>query len=272
MKRGRSRTFAVSLAAAAAALVVSSSFVLSRQGDGPGETLTGLAFEVKPEKHSYLPGEPVVMSLKVTNRSGAPVLFNADSDVWHGYVKIFVAAEGEDYGEYVGPDWGLEDSVRARRVKLEPGQSFETSASVLYNHRVATGHLNEAAARHAAAGRLGREYALATPGRYAIKAVLYGADFRSKLESGPVRVEVREPVGPDAEVWRVLSGNPKFGYFIQSGSLGENPAGPQARELITTLEGLLQSYPASGYAERIRHSLVQYRAMLEKIKGRGRGR
>jgi hypothetical protein len=50
--------------------------------------------------------------------------------------------------------------VRAAQVEIPPRGSFETAATVLYNHRPETGHLSELYAREIRGKQVGTEYPL----------------------------------------------------------------------------------------------------------------
>ena len=107
----------------------------------------GLALTLQCSKPSYALGELVSLNIKVSNQTGQTVFLSTATDVWTGAVRVFIASEGGDFKEYLGPGWGLKDIVRAAQLEIPPRGSFETAATVLYNHSQETGHLSELYAR-----------------------------------------------------------------------------------------------------------------------------
>ncbi|HYJ85332.1 MAG TPA: hypothetical protein VEW46_04700 [Pyrinomonadaceae bacterium] len=78
----------------------------------------------------------VLLRFKIANESAAPALFDGDPTVWDGNLKVFVADETGFLKEYFGPGWGTRDLLRPELLKLLPGQSFETEATVLWNQKI----------------------------------------------------------------------------------------------------------------------------------------
>jgi hypothetical protein len=234
-----------------------------------GRSLQGLAFDLQTDKASYLPGEPVELVIRVTNRSSATVLISPGFDVWVGHVEIRIAYENSEYKAYKGPGWGLRDIAATVPITLAAGRAFSTQATILYNRGVGSTQLNARARKAIAEDRLEEGYALATPGRYQIKAVLYGHAFADKVESRPVVVAVSEPGGADKDVWSALEADPELGYFIQAAGPRGDPAAPRSTKLPETLEKIMSDYPSSRYADAIRRSVSEYRAVVEDLRERG---
>jgi hypothetical protein len=250
-------------------VIFTSRFVSAKSMEPTNLQFDALVLEVQANKKSYILGEPVGLKFKVTNRSSAPMVLHGGADVWHGLLGVLIAYGDDEFKRYLGPRWGLTDSIGKSSIPLAPGDLFETEASILYNHRVETDHLNEDAARQAAKGRIETEYALIKPGRYRIKAILYDSDLKSKIESKPIQVSVEEPQGADVEVWSTLKSNAEYAYFIQTGSPKGHPTAAKTKQMVQALEKLIDSYPASRYVESIHHSLSRYRSELEELKKRG---
>ena len=179
------------------------------------------------------------------------------------------ASEDLRYKEYRGPGWGLRDVAESGSITLRPGQAHRTRATILYNHGVETEHLNARRAKEIREQFLGTGYALGTPGRYRIKARLYGHRFVNYIESAPIEITVSEPTGIDREVWEVLKTDPEYGYFIQSGGPKGHPTTPRNVQMMETLEKIANDQPLSRYTEGINQSLSKHRAVLEDLRGRG---
>lgn len=225
----------------------------------------GLALILQSSKPSYVLGELVNLKIKVINQTGRAVPLAGTTNVWTGAVRVLIASARGDFKEYLGPGWGLKDIVGAPPVEIQPGGSFETAATVLYNHRPETGHLSELYASEIRGKRVGTEYAFAQPGTYRLKAVLQDAKG-SALESGVLEIDIREPQGADRSIWEVLREDPELGYFVQEGGPNGPPETPRSQQLEATLERLAGSFPEGRQAEGIRAGLAEYRALLEELR------
>jgi hypothetical protein len=239
------------------------------QAGGPAPPEPGqLALRVRADGAAHVPGEPVTLKFTVLNNAGEPAVLPGGADVWRGHLRVFIARPGGDFKEYLGPRWGLRD-VSGGALTIRPRGSYETEASVLYNHRPETAHLSEAYAAQARAGRVETEYALPAPGTYRVKAVLYLGESAAPVESEPTRVRVEAPRGDDLEVWNQIKGDAAFGYLIQSGDLPAHPDSPEARRVVERLESLAASYPDSRHARYIRAGLDRFRAAVNRLRAQG---
>jgi hypothetical protein len=227
-----------------------------------------LALQVRSEKSSYIPGEPITLKFSVLNRADTPIVLDGGADVWRGQLKVFIAQPGEGFKEYLGPQWGIKD-VAGGSVTIVPRGVYETEAAILYNHRTETSHLSELYAAQASSERVGTEYAVAMPGRYRIKAVLHVAELNDPIESAPIRVIVEEPRGDDLRVWNEIKDDAAYGYFIQTGDIKAHPNSPKAKRVVEKLEHLVTSYPDSKYSAYIRPSLAKFRSAVTDLKKQG---
>jgi len=237
---------------------------VSARGRQPG--MSGLVLEMRPDKASYVLGETVALEFTVMNESATTVTLAGGADVWRGSIEVFVAFGDEGYREYRGPRWGLDDVVAASPMTLAPGGVYRTEATLLYNHRVETAHLAPSRARAIEEAQVSSPYALARPGIYSIKAVLYDARFEDRIESEPVVIGVVEPSGEEIEIWNQLQGDPELGYFIQTGGPRGHPTAPRSLQLATTLERIVDAHPGGRYTAAIQSALAQYRTSVELLR------
>jgi hypothetical protein len=179
----------------------------------------------------------------------------------------FISAdETGPFKEYFGPGWGARDMLRPEPLKLLPGQSFETEATMLWNQKIETGHLSELYAKKAAKQRLVTDYALTEPGKYYIKAVLHSPRTGTSVESPPIQIIVEDPEGDDLDVWKALKQNGDYGFFLQTGGLVDDPKGPKTLKVVNHLQNLISKHPNSRYASRIRQSLLKRQESIEQIE------
>ena len=210
----------------------------------------GLWLSVAPEKSDYFPGEIVNLKFTIGNNAGTAVALDAP-DVESGRLRVFISEDGKTYREYLGPNWGLKDSPSKSRLELKPGDEFQTSATLLFNVRVATWHLNELYAQDIRNQRIETDYALTRAGRYYLKAVLEFPNDKNAMESAPAELVISEPVLEDGLAWEILRGHPGSAYFLHAGEL---PLDEESAKLLRAdLTEILERYPSCIYANRIKN-------------------
>ena len=230
-----------------------------------GQDTDGLTLEVQPDQSSYLPGEMIALRFRVMNTSSTSISVGSESTVWDGNLKVFIAYEDGPFKEYFGPGWGTKDRVAGQPVSLAQGQTFETEATILWNHKVETSHLNPAYAKDISEKRLNTDYALTKSGTYSIKAVLNNIQTGNKVESAPVVITVEEPQGEDLEVWKKIKEDANYGLLIQTGGLAEQPKGPKTTRIAVELEEILSRHPNSRYSKDIRSGLTKRQNALKAL-------
>jgi hypothetical protein len=251
---------------AALAGVMCTTLVLSQSEAPASQDIKLLSLQVKSDKQSYLPGEMLTLDFRILNNSSVPVTLPRSVDVRTGYLRVFIAEESGQYDQYIGPRWGMSDVMRRKEVLLAPGESYETSATVLHNKTVETAHLSVTAAAEVAKGRIRTEYVLPKPGMYSIKAALYDDAMMNRIESEPISVLIEEPQGVDLEVWNKIKDDGDFALFMQTGEIKERPNGPKTKQVVETLGSIEKAFPTTRYVGGIRSGLAKRRSILDKQK------
>ncbi len=247
--------------------VAFSGALLTIKPDSPqDQDFARLRLDVKADKDKYVLGELVNLKFNITNTSDEPVSVDKNSDVYTGALRVFVAYESGDFKKYLGPRWSVKDAG-VSFIKLSPGKSYQTEATMLCNPVIDTAHLNPSAAAQAIKDEnfVDGLYTLSQPGSYYIKAVLYDTDSVHKIESEPVRIIEEEPLGDDIQFWETIKNDRNYGYFIQTGHLNESNNGSKTMRIVGKLEQLLSSNPNSRYAAMITHGLSKHRSLMEKL-------
>ena len=241
--------------------------MLVRAAAAQSAPFEGLAIELQPDQRSYVLGEAVQLTVRITNRSPHAVAIPAAVDVWVGHVEVFIAPPDGDYVQYLGPGWGLRDLIASRPRILERGQSVTTEAAILYNHGLRTDHLSRAA-RTDLQGRLRHSgFAFQSPGVYRIKVLMHGSGFADVAESDAAEIEVTEPEGfDDRSVWHALKSAPDAAYFLHTGGLRRHPRGTSSPPVTDMLQELATAYPWSRYADGIQRRLAGYERALERVR------
>jgi hypothetical protein len=250
--------FAVSVMAV---ILLGAGYALHRNTSA--QNVGSLTLELQTDQQSYLPGEIVALHFSVRNTTSSPILLNNEATVWDGNLKVFVSYENGPFREYVGPGWGTRDRVPGAPLKLNPSQSFDTEATVLWNQKLETSHLNEIYAKKVAKQRLGTAYALSEQGRYYLKAVLFDARTGTSIESTPVSLTVEEVQGAELRVWNSLKENADYALLIQTGGLMEHPKGSKTLRTASELEKIVARHQDSRYARQIRSGLAKYKETVE---------
>ena len=226
--------------------------------------LEGLSVGVYPNSQEYALGEVVRLKIRITNTSEEVIVLRRTPSIANGDIRVFIAG-AEEFREYLGPRWGLEDVGAVKRAKLAPGEFMEVDASILYHHRTETGHLSELYAAQYARQYIDTDYAFVSPGTFKVKAVLEGGES-ARVESEPARIRIQEPEGAGLQVWNVLKADADLGFFLQAGSPNGDPRSAKSAKQAETLKSLASVYPESRQKDDILLSLDSYGRTLQKLR------
>jgi hypothetical protein len=221
----------------------------------------GLEIAIRSDKQTFLLGEPVSLAFQVVNRSNTSVALPGLIEVRGAHLALQIAFESGPYRLYKGPGWYVSGRRTRTPPTLDPGASIETSATVLHNRAPKRGTLNEQTWKRITEQEIDTEIALPKPGRYRLKAVLFG-----KIESAPLEIRVSEPqTNDDIEVWKVISSQPEYALFMQSGDLLEGTlTDPGNKEFVDALEKFINYHATSTYTPHFRAAIAKHRADVER--------
>lgn len=205
-------------------------------------------------------GEVIDVVFQINNGTNRPLSVNK-SGIATGGLKLFISQDGENYREYVGPGWGLVDLSGEVPVKIEAGDNFETRSSVLFNHHIPTAHLSPLYAEKYRRERIDTEFVATRAGRYWLKAIF--RDGIIALESEPLAIEISEPDRLDAEVWERIKTDGAFAYLLHIGQVKYRPDSDESRRFLESAQQIVEEFPGSIIAERIREKLAEYYRNLE---------
>lgn len=234
-----------------------------------------LLFEATSKKKSVLLGEPVFVEFELRNVGTTTVAVH-QLGVENGILKVYVADADGDFKRFWGYGWG---NTMSRMRTLAPGEAQKYKEITILNHgKIETDGLSVSAARAKTEDSVNTEFAFPQPGKYFIKAKSSFADKLPNVGSGalpvqiveietePIEVVVKEPVGDDRSVWNRIKGNPQIVFLLQSGEL---PAG-KSDKVISEVEEIVRTFPNSMYATHLRRRLDDYRDVESKAKRTGR--
>lgn len=244
------------------ATLVCGLFALSVQAQ---ETSTvPLVLSVQADKDSYLPGEAVRLTLSLANQSAAGRKVNR-LDPTSGGLTLYLAYGEEAFQRYVAPDFNSRGAL-GLPIELEGGKALTVQTVMLCHRLRPTGHLREMYARPLREAELNDHFALNRVGQYRLKAVYVDRIGQTSIESAPVEINVREPLGFDWQFWESVKGDAAAAWFLHTGTL-KSPADTLEAELfVRKMELLSSSYRESSYAERLQTGLAKYAAQRESLR------
>ncbi|MGH9948644.1 MAG: hypothetical protein ACRD6X_15815 [Pyrinomonadaceae bacterium] len=227
------------------------------KSEGNGSPLTLI---VGSEKESYVLGEMIRLNFDLVNKGYQPVLLGHAPNVLNGYLKIWIAFEGQEFKQYSNSSWGLLDGSGKL---LQPEQSYKSDAVILWNRKPQTAHLNFEAARRASKDMVVTDYAFPIAGNYKVKAVASTPDVNTpgtwtKIESKPIQITITEPIGDDLKVWNLIKDNGDIAYLIQQ---NDTPTyhDEKAEKLLKEVEQIARDFPDSFLAGQMKEKLEKFR-------------
>lgn len=234
----------------------------------PTDKLSGFTVTLHANEKQTILGEPISLTIRGTNSSTVPIEIPGPIDVLGGTLTVRIAFENGPYRQYIGPLWHMRGVKVLKPPTLAPGATIETTATVLHHRAPKRGSLNETTWKRITDDEIDTEIALPKPGRYRLKAILFGA-----IESPPLEIQVSEPQAfDDIEMWKFISVNPEYAYFMQSGEFllpGKVP-GKWAIEMTDDLEKFINYYANSKYTPYFRQAIGKQRQTYELIQKSGR--
>lgn len=221
------------------------------------ENDSALTLKVSSEKQTYILGEVIRLDFELINVGDKPIRLPYSPDVSTGYLKIWIAFNGQEFNLYNNTSWGLEEK---RGSTLQPGQSFKSQATVLWNSKPQIPRAGE--------GKILTDYAFPEAGVYLVKAVASipnetASDSLTKIESEPIQIVINNPVGDELKVWNQIKSKGEIAYFMQQ---GETPTyqDEKAEKLLKEVEQLSQKFPNSFLANKMKLTLEKFRVDEER--------
>jgi hypothetical protein len=247
-------------------LIVFASIIIWVNGAGAikqTEANLPLSLKVSADKQFYLQGEAVKLKFEISNLTEKPFRMPYRPDVSTGYLKVWIAFDGQRFNRYNNTSWGL---TEGGGTTIQPDQSIISEATVLWNHKPDVSRLNLEAIKNSTEGVILNHYAFPEVGTYSIKAVLtVPGETRVTIESEPIQIVISEPVNDDLTVWNLIKDDRDIAYFIQQNDF--LPSKDEERDiLLKKVEQIAADYPNSFLAGQIRQSLELFRIKDAKRK------
>jgi len=231
-------------------------FVLAVPAAAPASE-GGFELSLSAERAEWRLGERIELRVSLVNVSGSS-LEPETLDVSSRGVRLFVAPDRGELREYLGPRWGIGDGVDRLELPLRAGEETTAAVTLLWNHRVPTDHLSALYADRIRQQRLDEDVAIATPGRYWLKAVYAVAG--ELVESQPLAVDVVAPSAADLPIWERMRRDGELTYLVHTGELRWPAGSPEADAFAADVRRLLADNRGSAYGEEIERLLASFEA------------
>jgi hypothetical protein len=216
-----------------------------------------LILKVSSEKQTYILGEVVKLNFELINKGDKVIKIPLRPDVSTGYLKVWIALDEQEFNRYNNSSWGR---MEHGGPTLQPDESFNSQATILWNSKPETLNLNPDVAK----GKIMNDYAFPQAGVYSIKAVAsITGDTPMKIESESIQIVINEPVGDDLKVWNQIKDSGEIASFIQRGSFLTSKVEEEAK-LVKRVEQITQSYPNSFLAGQMKQKLEKFRTGEER--------
>lgn len=212
------------------------------------EELVGLNIETT--KETYVLGEPITVTAKLTNISSKSVaLFKSDN-----FLHLWLSRDGNHFWRFV--DEEIVDS-KPKKEMLGSGNSWTFHKTLLR-------------------GVLSRDdvwareiFLLPAAGAFYLRATCEGSED-IKIVSNVIKVNVIAPEGVDARVWQMLQDKDAATYqdythFLKY-NLPRREDAKSRKEILEKLNRIVEAYPESTYASILRDALIRH------FEGRAKGR
>lgn len=215
-----------------------------------------LTLKVISEKENYLLGEMVKLRFDLTNKGYDPISLPSPN-VMTGYLKVWIAFNGQEFNLYNNSSWGL---VEGMSVTIKPSGTTASDATILWNNKPQIPRSGE--------GKILTDYAFPKSGIYQVKAIFVfpnkdSPDTLSKIESEPIKITINDPVGDDLNVWNRIKNIGGIAYFIQQADT-LTYHDEKAERLIDEVEQIVQEFPNSFLANQMKQQLEKFRVDDER--------
>ncbi len=194
--------------------------------------------QLTSQKQEYVLGEPVLLAIRVTNRTGKdiqaikhPVMDDSSSEI-----RLLISRDGTNYSKMeVGAFGEFRDDVQVSKT-LRNEESWQFDLRALFT------------------AYRGNRLIFDKSGKWLVKASfpLRHHLQRRELESNVIPIVIKEPEFPNIELWRRIQGN-GFLYFLQSGRMKFGHL-----ETVSEAIDILREFKEGPYHPAIRYALRQY--------------
>ncbi|HEX8196925.1 MAG TPA: hypothetical protein VF571_12110 [Pyrinomonadaceae bacterium] len=207
-----------------------------------------LTFVVTPERDAFLPMEPIVFRLNLSNNTDSPILGRTDIDFNSGFVDISVS-DKQGYKRKIGSLPTETANRKPRENKLIPPHSNTEVTDVFYTlHRY-----------------------FPDTGTYTVEAVLHDATGSQEIKAAPFNINIVEPTGRDRAAYNLLKTKRLRPFFFA----GDDNADP---EMFKHYDNLANQFGDTSYGDyatwvlankyRFRGDKVKAKQMLKRLQSR----
>lgn len=182
------------------------------------QPFNSLTLEVAPLSQSFLPLQPISISIKLSNKTSQAALGYKRIGFNNAPTYVYVRKSGSPDKVMIRPLTPLRIFNGFVNVEVAPGETSEAKELIT----------------------MGLSKYFPEPGSYELQVVMANEDLTQKVESNIVNVEIQSPTGADIGAYNLIK-NSSFKDYLFSDA--------EFDEVKNTLETLNTRYPNSVYAK-----------------------
>ncbi|HEX9931082.1 MAG TPA: hypothetical protein VGB02_21280 [Pyrinomonadaceae bacterium] len=226
------------------------SFVVFGQQNSQNNTrpFSELTFVVTPERDTFLPMEPIVLNLSLSNNTNSPILGHTNIDFNSAFVDLYVSNQQGDRIKIGSLRTVMKDRTPIEDNPIPPNYRVEVTDVFYTLHR----YFPEA-------------------GTYKFEAVLRGTKSGQEVKAAPFTISIIEPTGRDRAAYNFLKTKnvkPFFLYGVESADT----------EMFKHYENIANQFGDTDYGDyatwvvantsRFRGDKMKAKQMLKRLQSR----
>lgn len=217
------------------------SFVVTGQQNNQTETLpfSNLTFVVTPKRDAFLPMEPIVLNLSLSNNTNSPILGHTNIDFNSSFVDLYVSNQQGDRIKIGSLGTVIRGREPIEEKPIPPNYRVEVT-DVFYT-------LNKY---------------FPDDGTYTVEFVLRGTKSGQEVKAAPFTISIIEPTGRDRAAYNLLKTRRVRPFFFD----GEGSANP---ETFKHFENIANQFGDTNYGDYATWVLANtYRFRGDKVKAK----
>jgi hypothetical protein len=198
-----------------------------------------LTFVVSPERDTFLPMEPIVLNLSLSNNTNSPILGHTDIDFDSAFVDLYISTQ-QGYRIKIGSLSIVSKNRRPIEEKPIPPNYRVEVKDVFYT--------------------LNRYFP--DNGTYTFEFVLRGIKSELEVKAAPFSISIVEPTGRDRAAYNLLKTKRVRPFFFAGDDNGDT-------EMFKHFENLANQFGDTGYGDYATWVLAnKYRFRNDKLKAK----
>ncbi len=169
--------------------ILTTTVLFSQTTQAEESTYLNLTFHLATSRQQYVLGEVIEFTVDLLNQTGDSIPGHSNLRPEYGFLQLHIADRKNSVKDYKAGYWGIAESLFVQEI-LPPGTHISETATIYFNRSTP---------------RTPDQYlAFSEPGTYFLQAALRNIDTRDLLLSNVVQIELLQPTGQNAIVWKQL--------------------------------------------------------------------